>query len=349
MPSLQTLNYSAAFLHFVQAVTVISLIANLNSKHANDPPLMRGIYTIQKNLYIMRNINEVKPKCDLFPLVNISNAKGMNLELHGAGLQLKTNNYYDFMEGSLAIYQNLEVGYLDVRYLIFGFFLLSSSFQALEALAGDYSGPRLLRFVEYSISSSVMILAIAIQVGLSDIYILIAIFTLMFTTNILGLIAELLCYLAESGVGSIYLWILPHSLGWVTCIIAYAPLLDAYLSSIRCSDRGPPGFVHVIVFLEFFMFISFGFVQIYSLVCKTVRFLSPETAPRNYQLQHMSSSSQMDSEFYMESSPMITVNQSTSPHHHTSEDITATADLAYITLSFTAKTLLAWLILAPTL
>jgi len=346
MPSLRTLNYSAAFLHFVQAVTVISLIANLNSKHSNDTPLLRGIYTIQKYLFIMRNLDESNPKCDLPPLVNISNQKGMSLQLRGPGLQIETNNYYQFMQNSIAIHQNFEVGYLDVRYLIFGFFLLSSSFQALEALAGDYQGPRLIRFVEYSISSSVMILAIAIQVGLTDIYILVAMFTLMFTTNILGLIAELLCYLAETGIGSIYLWILPHSLGWVTCIVAYAPLLDAYLSSTRCSDRSPPGFVNVIVFVEFFMFISFGFVQIYSLVCKTVRFLSPEGNTVSYQLQQMSSPN--DSEFYFKSTN-ITASEQQQDHPHPTQDITATADLAYVTLSFTAKTLLAWLILAPTL
>lgn len=339
MPSLQTLNYGAAFLHFVQAVTVVSLIAGLNSKHSDDPPLQNGIYAVQKNLYVIRYPDDPHPKCDLPALVNVSSAPGMSLNLSGAGLRMETNNFAPFLEGAVAVHQNFAVGYLDTRYMIFGFFTLSCLFQALEALWGDYTGPRLLRFVEYSISSSVMIMAIAVQVGLTDVYLLVSMFTLMFATNILGLIAEMLCFIAETGVISIWLWTVPHALGWFTCIVAYAPILDAYLNTTRCSDKGPPGFVNIIVFLEFCMFISFGFVQVYSLVSKTVRFLSMGGA-----YQPASTSSPSDS-YYYDSTNIPSQQQ----QKHPSQDITDTADLAYITLSFTAKTLLAWLILGPTL
>jgi hypothetical protein len=298
---------------------------------------------LQKNLYIMRNTNHTgltnppAPKCDLptlklLPTGSLSLHKPNGLRVDG------TNDFYRFLDDAVALRTHFDAGYLDVRYLIFSFFLLSCLFQAVEALflSPEYQGPRLLRFVEYSISSSVMILAIAIQVGLTDIYILVCIFTLMFATNLLGLVAELLCFLAETSQGalSIWLWTLPHGIAWVTCLVAYAPLLDAYLQSTRCSDRSPPGFVHVIIFLEFFMFISFGFVQVYSLASKTTRYLL--TGAEGYQMHPVAATGA--SYYYTTKTP-----------EYQSQDITDTADLAYIVLSFTAKTLLAWLILAPVL
>lgn len=354
MPSLQVLNYGAAFLHFVQAVIVISLIAGLNSKHSDDPPLQNGIYPIQKHLFVIRNTDvslQQPPKCDMPALVNVSSALkkgGLSLVMQDAGLLMNTTDYYRFMEDSVAIRQNFDVGYLDNRYIIFSFFLLSCIFQALEALAGNYQGPRLMRFVEYSFSSSIMILAIAVQVGLTDVYILVFMFTLMFATNLLGLMAELLCYLAEihSDAVSIWLWTLPHGLGWITCLVAYAPLLDAYLNSTRCSDRSPPGFVNVIVFLEFCMFISFGFVQVYSLIRKTMRFLSADDGGYPRLMMMGAPLGASESDFYFDTQPAASGGASA---RHPSQDITDTADLAYVTLSFTAKTLLAWLILAPTL
>jgi hypothetical protein len=218
------------------------------------------------------------------------------------------------------------VGFIDVRYLIFAFFALSSLFQGVEALAGDYRGPRILRFIEYAFSASVMILAMAVQVGLTDIYLLTCMFILMFTTNLLGLIAEVLCFVVENNrvpFLSIWFWLVPHGLGWLTYFVAYAPLIDAYIVSTRCSDRSPPGFVNVIIFLEFALFSSFGFVQLYALLRRSFLFA----------YQHQQG-------YYFAVPPGFV-----SPAEH----ITHQADLAYIGLSFVAKTLLAWLVLAPTL
>ena len=333
MVSLTTLNYGASFLHFVQAVTVLCLISGLNDTHKNDPPIFKGVYSIMKNLFILRTPNQ-PPVCDLPALRNITNQ--MSLDGH------PTNDYTPFNEGTIIMHQAFTLGYVDVRYLIFAFFALSSSFQGMEALAGEYRGPRILRFVEYAFSSSVMILAMGVQVGITDIYSLSCMFGLMFTTNILGLIAEVLCFAVEnsqSPILSIWFWLVPHILGWLTCLFAYSPLIDAYLVSTRCSDRHPPGFVNVIIFLEFSLFTSFGLVQLYALVRKSLLYASggyAQLATNLNDLMHRTNVAR---------TPDGLLVQSRTP----SEEITYYADLAYVTLSFTAKTLLAWLILAPTL
>jgi hypothetical protein len=283
---------------------------------------------------------------------------------NGMIVNAKRNDIFMF-EDMYVIPQSITVGDLDTRYIIFSFFLLSGLFQLADGvILGAYTDtdagqmPRLLRFVEYSFSASIMILAIAVQTGVTDIYALCGIFTLIFTTNILGLIAEVFCCCAESLCASsllyakkidsimpipfVWLWTLPHFLGWITCIIGYAPLLDSYLHSTQCSDRGPPGFVNVIVFLEFVLFSSFGFVQFYSLYYRTERLLNPEntsSATRNISRQSVSYNQVSFSADAQDVNLSMTAAQPAS--------ISEQADYAYIMLSFVAKTLLAWLILAP--
>jgi hypothetical protein len=283
---------------------------------------------------------------------------------NGMIVNTQRNDIFMF-EDMYVIPQSINVGDLDTRYIIFSFFLLSGLFQLADGvILGAYTDtetgqmPRLLRFVEYSFSASIMILAIAVQTGVTDIYALCGIFTLIFTTNMLGLIAEVFCCCAESLCSSsllyakkidsimpipfVWLWTLPHFLGWITCIIGYAPLLDSYLHSTQCSDRGPPGFVNVIVFLEFVLFSSFGFVQFYSLYYRTERLLNPENssaASRNILRQSVSyiqvpySTDPQDVNLSMPAAQLVSISEQ--------------ADYAYIMLSFVAKTLLAWLILAP--
>ena len=283
---------------------------------------------------------------------------------NGMIVNAQRNDIFMF-EDMYVIPHSITVGDLDTRYIIFSFFLLSGLFQLADGvILGAYTDteagqmPRLLRFVEYSFSASIMILAIAVQTGVTDIYALCGIFTLIFTTNMLGLIAEVFCCCAESLCASsllyakkidsimpipfVWLWTLPHFLGWITCIIGYAPLLDSYLHSTQCSDRGPPGFVNVIVFLEFVLFSSFGLVQFYSLYYRTERLLNPENnsaASRNILRQSVSYNQVPYSADPQEINQSITVTQPAS--------ISEQADYAYIMLSFVAKTLLAWLILAP--
>ena len=276
--------------------------------------------------------------------------------LGNTNLEITSSNFYRFGD-SFAIPNNFLVGYVDVRYIIFTFFLLSCLFQALDGCLGTYTGaatshgPRLLRFVEYSFSASIMAIAIALEMGINDIYTLCCIFIIIFATNILGLIAESLVYIIENSkndllapgacpglfIHPIYWWTVPHFLSWIICLVGYAPLLDAYISSTACSDKTPPGFVNVIVFLEFCLFICFGLIQLYSLSSKTALLLH-QTSYGNVLVGGggMNQDDNNDDEFGINNED---------PSHQ----ITLQADYAYIILSFTAKTLLAWLILAPTL
>ena len=353
--TLNNLNYGAAMLHGIQALIVICLIPHLNQA----PGFMTGVYSIQKTVFVLRYPENPTPKCDLPLLHNLSQPGGLRLE--EASLSTTTTNFNRFAD-TFAIPHNFFVGYVDVRYLIFSFFLLSCLFQVLDGWSGTYStqteGPRLLRFVEYSFSASVMLLAIALQMGIVEVYTLSCMFALLFATNILGLIAESLVFMVESSrdlldehacqglfMHPMYWWTIPHFLSWGTCLVAYAPLLDAYLTSTNCSERSPPGFVNVIVFLEFFLFVCFGFVQLYSLYYKTWLLLHMHSAQhKQYDLTRAKNLDDV-----LNSTSLFATEDGKMEQGLTSGQITHWADHAYVILSFTAKTLLGWLILGPTL
>ena len=65
-----------------------------------------------------------------------------------------------------------------------------------------------------------------------------------------------------------WLVVLPYLVGWVTCIVAYYPILHGYQLVKDNSPDGPPDFVNYIVNAQFGLFIGFGFVQLYEMANK---------------------------------------------------------------------------------
>jgi hypothetical protein len=333
---LKQLNYAAAGLHCFQGIVVACLIPMLDVQNQGAPSWAKGVYKVRKNLYILQQPTQPEPKCGM-PRVLRSVANGSLSDTSlcvslGTDLQMvqtTSENFYTFKD-AVAVHRSFVVGYIDVRYLICSFFFLSFVFQALQGwvtlenrgvmnIAKQRAWVAVLRFVEYSVSASVMLLAIAVQVGLTDVYLLCCLFGLVFATNILGLIAEVLCAREDA-------WV-PHCLGWITCLLAYAPLLDAYVASMRCSDLEPPGYVNVIVFLEFALFSCFGFVQTYTLFFRATSDEHPRVL---VVLRHY----------------VLAVDADESTGMMGSLD---GIEVTYAALSVIAKTLLAWLVLGPTL
>lgn len=206
--------------------------------------------------------------------------------------------------------KQLRAGEVDVRWLIASFFLLSCVFQGVDGIWFDIDSGMKLRFLEYCITASCMIIGIAVESGINEIYTVVLMFVLTWITMILGLIAEVTMDIAENYEKSFpnfgkWAWVVPHAAGWVTCLSAYAPIIDMFEENKRASQASPPGFVNVIVYLQLVLFMSFGFVQTYSLVCRTLY-------DKNKLDGHK-----------------------------------VTVETMYIVLSFVAKTLLAWLIFSP--
>jgi hypothetical protein len=179
---------------------------------------------------------------------------------------------------------------LDLQWLIFIFFALSAGFQIFSLFCKPYKyferfelpkspeygrvatvqkGKQIrnkdarnshpahwMRFVEYTMSASVMLVAIALLNGVDDVRELACIFMLCAATQMFGLLAER----EQSGIDSSQKWI-AHLAGWVTFVTAYGVVMSHYLVDKRGVEN-IPWYVEVIVWSMLVLFSVFGLVQL---------------------------------------------------------------------------------------
>lgn len=178
---------------------------------------------------------------------------------------------------------------IDLGWLIISFHILSFLFQSFATYT-DYKGPVFgyrysimidnnrnpLRFIEYSISASIMLISIALINGVTDINLIISIAVLTASCQLCGLAVE---YIDDKKIK----WLL-HLIGWLQFIWAYGIIAYAFFKSIDASNESggitPPSFVYVIVFILFILYSSFGFVQLTELIIN----LNPYTKEKSYVL-----------------------------------------------------------------
>ena len=157
----------------------------------------------------------------------------------------------------------VPAGTLEVRGLMIGFFILSALFQSLaSAFMGGRAGA--LRYIEYSLTAALMIMAISVEAGIRDVYTLECQFVLLWVTQLLGIASDYVHHPRAP-----WAWVFPHMAGWFTLVAAYAPIIDSFNLSRLHSAKQPPAFVSVLVIAEFVLFSCFGLVQAYGLAAKT--------------------------------------------------------------------------------
>lgn len=174
------------------------------------------------------------------------------------------------------VYCNDDYCYgINLGMLIISFHALSFIFQLTAALTNIY-GPILgykyddmiasnknpLRFIEYSISASIMLIAIAVLNGVTDINLLISIGVLTAACQLCGLAVEF--------IDNWSIKVLLHCIGWLQFCWAYCIIFHAFFRSIESSNEndsvGPPSFVYIIVISLFLLYASFGFIQLIEVI-----------------------------------------------------------------------------------
>ena len=168
---------------------------------------------------------------------------------------------------------------MDYGWLVISFHLLSFVFQGFAALTACCNkgvcgyhyetmvedGRNPLRFIEYSISASVMLVIISLINGIIDSNLLVCIAVLTCSCQLCGLVVE---YLNDD---QRFLQGVLHGIGWLTFLTAYSIIFRAYFASIEKSQASPPLFVTLIVIFLFALYGSFGVVQLYEIIAKTVK------------------------------------------------------------------------------
>jgi hypothetical protein len=171
---------------------------------------------------------------------------------------------------------NMQVGYAVALFLalsaVFHFLVASNNFFK-KYIKGLSDRINVFRWVEYSVSSTLMILLIAQITGISDYGALLAIAGVNASMILFGWLQE---KYEAPGSGQ---W-LPFIFGCIAGIIPWIIILVAVISPGSPSDASPPTFVYGIIISIFLLFNSFALVQYkqYSAAGKWKNYLRGERA-----------------------------------------------------------------------
>ena len=186
----------------------------------------------------------------------------------------------------IIVQRTVDTHTLSLHWLIVGFFLLSFFFQFIVVLIDEDSPCRIkqcgrikypyiegveqygvnpLRFVEYSISASIMLVAIGLLTGIRNENELIMIAISCGVCQYFGMIAEL--------TTDYTIRFISHIMGYVCILTSYGIIWNYYgIANYKGSQLDPPrsapDVVHVVVTLLFVLFNLFGLVQTCQMCCK---------------------------------------------------------------------------------
>lgn len=152
---------------------------------------------------------------------------------------------------------------LNVSYMVAAFLGLSAFFHFYVSYGSNFDRYvdglkkhiNVFRWVEYSLSSSVMIILIAMITGISSYAALLAIFAANLSMILFGWLQE---KYTEPGDGQ---W-LPFIFGCIAGIVPWVIVLVQLITPGNPSESNPPGFVYGIVLSIFALFNSFAIVQL---------------------------------------------------------------------------------------
>ena len=153
---------------------------------------------------------------------------------------------------------------ISIKWLIVAFTIVTGMFHLVYAYQG-YAGR--LRYIEYAITASTMIMIIQLLSGENDFIALLTVFALMATTMLMGFVQDE--KLTNPGMTNASFWFawVPYSVAWAVVIVRFFNTLN------NASDpEAIPGFVKAIIWIELFFFTTFAFTQYFFVVRPGARY-----------------------------------------------------------------------------
>lgn len=217
------------------------------------------------------------------------NKKYTNNPVRGVELSIRDHeaSYPKNVNGDITQeWRSVEKGAVNektVQTLIIVFFLLTSCFHLYYYInpQGNYdtmikNGNNYIRWVEYSITSTIMLLIVALTSGVKDVNV----YALIMTTN-LAMIAQ--GQLIEDAVSNGRSWVLPMITGFLLLIAEFGVVINCFFSRIKEVDKllkenpdlsrtgqaGVPKWLYFMIFILFGFFSSFGFISLWGAYSKT--------------------------------------------------------------------------------
>ena len=248
--------------------------------------------------------------------------------------------YKDFMkrfnfEGTTTIKYNIPGYELNLDIMILFFCVISIIFQLTHMLLlrQNPSMPRFMHYLEYAFSSPLMVMVMAVNVGIDELFTITSLGALFCGMNITGMCAEVMIHYAghinaEQRPTYLCLCALAHMFGWLLFFFAMTPIWAEFDQVIRCSKfDGIPDYGQAAIIVESFLFLAFGFLQAAGLLEKKW-FIHDQTKKAAENIN-----------------PTTTVHQA-SPIC-IPPDMLFRYDSMHALLSMTAKIMLAFLLIAP--
>lgn len=124
------------------------------------------------------------------------------------------------------------------------------------------SGNNWLRWLEYSISASIMIAVIALSSGVSELHLQVLVPLVILGVMVLGDVVEKLLVVQASGKADVRApTLLATAAGWLLMLAAYGMILSNFAEVVQVSDSPPPSPVYAAVVLLFILYTLFGIAQ----------------------------------------------------------------------------------------
>jgi hypothetical protein len=322
------INYTAVFIHFICAVAIFLLNESRFHRIPEDYAFVAPLVKLQWTNYALvmtdatvNTCSEVSDSPHFKATIPSSSAIAFSPFPPRTTYPNFLDPLFDFTNTTLIQY-NHPGSELYINWMMMCFFILSCLFQLAHGLIlqfFDENFPRVLHYIEYSFSSPLMIMVMAVNVGIKEMFLITSLAGLFFGMNILGMCAEAMMHYAgridkEVRFSYVKICILIHLAGWFLFLFAMIPVWKQFDQVLKCSERmGTPTYAYAAIVLESICFFLFGFIQSVGLLEKYWHF---DAYPEEKQIP---------------------------------TNILFKYDSMHALLSLTAKVFLAWLLLGPAL
>ena len=174
---------------------------------------------------------------------------------------------YDF-SGLTVVQYNRSGNTINLDFMMAVFCALSAAFQLahMGLLNSDGNFPRFMHYLEYAFSSPLMVMVMAVNVGILELFTVVSLAGLFCGMNLLGLCAEVMLHFADqiSKQRTVYLGLcaLVHFFGWVLFFLAMVPIWLQFKHVVTCSEHhGTPDYAYAAIVVESLLFGFFGILQ----------------------------------------------------------------------------------------
>ena len=177
---------------------------------------------------------------------------------------------FDFSDTTVIQYE-IPGDKMNLDLMMIFFCLISAVFQSAHGVIlihlKQYNIPRFIHYLEYAFSSPLMVMVMAVNVGINELFTVTSLGALFCGMNILGMCTEVMIHYAgyiDSEQRRMFesMYLLAHAFGWILFMFAMVPIWLQFNQVVTCSEHnGIPDYGIAAIVVESFLFFLFGIIQ----------------------------------------------------------------------------------------